>query len=182
MNSLDWVFVVLIGLLGLRCMAKGFVGELSSMASLIAGILAAILFYRPAGELFVSWGLAAKPAAFPEVLGFLASFFVVFLAVKLIGRAVSEGVEAAEMGGIDRGLGLLLGLAEGLLLVCLVLIAMNLLEPKLKSVSGYSKLLRDSAFARTILPIVGPEVAKATQGIKAPALDPKPGPAPAARP
>jgi len=35
---------------------------------------------------------------------------------------------------------------------------------------GYAKLLQGSAFARFILPIVGPEVVKATQGIKAPEI------------
>jgi membrane protein required for colicin V production len=170
MNSLDWIFVVILALLGIRCMAKGFVAEILSMAGFIVGILAALLFYRSAGELLVSWGLSAKPESLPEVLGFIATFLVAFLVMKLIGRLISEGVEAAELGGIDRALGLVLGLAEGLLLVCILLIAMSLLEPAFKSFAGYSKLLRDSCFARVILPIVGPEVVKATQGINAPEL------------
>jgi membrane protein required for colicin V production len=177
MNSLDWVFIAILALLGIRCMAKGFVAELSSMASFLAGILVAILFYRPAGELLVGWGLSAKPAAFPEVLGFVVAFFAAFLLVRLVGRIVSEGVEAAQMGGLDRSLGLILGLAEGLLVVSLILIAMSLLEPRLKSVEGYARLLDDSVFAKLILPIVGPEVAKATQGINAPELRLPPGPA-----
>jgi len=170
MNGLDWTFVVLLFLLGIRCMAKGFVAEILSMAGLIVGILAALLFYRPAGDFFVSRGLSAKPEGLPEVLGFISAFLVAFLAMKLVGRLVSEGVEAAELGGIDRILGLALGLAEGLILVCLVIVAMSLLEPSFKSFPGYSGLLRNSYFARAILPIVGPEVTKATQGINAPEL------------
>ena len=58
------------------------------------------------------------------------------------------------------------------MLVSLVLIAMSLAEPTLKTVPGFSKLIQGSFFARMLLPIVGPELAKATQGIKlnAPAL------------
>jgi membrane protein required for colicin V production len=170
MNYLDWIFVVILALLAFRCMRKGFVAEILSMAALIVGILAALLLYRPAGELLVSWGLVAKPPALPEILGFIVAFLAAFLAMRLVGRLISEGVEAAELGGLDGALGFFLGLAEGLLVVCLFLVAMSLLEPALKTIPGFSKLLSDSAFARVILPIIGPEVAKATQGIKAPEL------------
>jgi hypothetical protein len=43
---------------------------------------------------------------------------------------------------------------------------MSLIAPAFKSMPGYARLLNGSAFARFVLPIVGPEVAKATQGIK----------------
>jgi membrane protein required for colicin V production len=166
MNTLDWIFTVILVLLGVRCMVRGFVTELLSVAALLGGLLAALLLYKSAGELLVGWGVAAKPAALPGVLGFAAVFALTFIVVKLIERLLKEGIEAAELGGIDRALGLLLGLAEGIVLVSLVLVAMSLLEPAFKSAPGYAKLLDGSAFARFLLPIVGPEVAKATQGIK----------------
>ena len=166
MNTLDWIFLVVIVLLGIRCMVKGFVTELLSVAALLVGLLAALVLYRSAGELFIAWGLAAKPAALPGVLGFAAVFLVGFLVMKLIERMISEGIEAAELGSVDRALGLLLGLAEGLLVISLVLVAMSLIAPAFKSMPGYARLLNGSAFARFVLPIVGPEVAKATQGIK----------------
>ncbi len=165
MNALDWVFVAILALLGIRCMVKGFVAELLSMAAVLLGLLGALLLYKGAGSLLVSWGLKPQPAFLPPALGFLAVFLVVFLVVKLIARLVEEGIEAAQLGGLDRALGLVLGLAEGLVLISLVLVAMTLLEPSLRSVAGYSKLLGDSLFARLILPIIGPGVAKAAQGI-----------------
>jgi membrane protein required for colicin V production len=181
-NGLDWVFVVILALLGIRCMAKGFAAEILAMAAMIVGLIAAIVLYRPAGELFVGWGLNAEPAALHEVLGFLAAFLAGFLAMKLVGNLVSEGVEAADLGGLNRALGFLLGLAEGLLLVCLALLAMSALEPALKSVPGYSRLLSESYFARVLLPIIGPEVAKAAQGIKAPDIQLRLDPPPAGKP
>jgi len=166
MNTLDWIFVVILALLGIRCMIRGFVAEVLSVAAVFVGILAALFLYKSAGLLFVGWGLPAAPAILPPALGFAAVFLVAFLIVKLIERLLEEGIDAAQLGGVDRLLGLLLGLAEGLMLVSLVIIAMNLLEPALKTVAGYSKLFHDSFFVRTLLPIIGPEVAKATQGIK----------------
>jgi len=165
MNTLDWIFIVVLAILGIRCMAKGFVAEILSVASVLGGLLAGLLLYKPAGELFVSWGLSSQPAALPGVLGFVAAFLAAYLVVKLVERLLREGIEEAELGGIDRFLGLVLGLAEALVLVALVLVLMSLLEPAFKSVPGYAKLLSGSAFARFILPIIGPELAKATQGI-----------------
>lgn len=171
MNTLDWIFVVVLAILGVRCMMRGFVEEILSVAAVLAGLLAGLLLYKPAGELFVSWGLVGQPtsgapAAVPGILGFAAAFILAFLIIKIVERMLKEGIEEAELGGIDRFLGLLLGLAEGLVLVALVLVTMKLLEPAFKTVPGYAKLLQGSVFARTILPIVGPEIAKATQGIK----------------
>lgn len=173
MNALDWIFVVLLVLIGARCMIKGFIAEVLSVAAVLLGLLAALFLYKSAGQVFVAWGLKPQPEILVALLGFAAVFLVAFLVVKLIERLLKEGIEAAELGGVDRALGLLLGLAEGLILVSLILVAMSLLEPALKSVAGYSKLVNDSFFARLILPVIGPEVAKATQGIKieAPKLD-----------
>ena len=173
MNTLDWIFVVVLVLLGIRCMSRGFVAEVLSVAALLLGLLAALLLYKQAGEILVGWGLVARPAALPGIMGFAAVFLLVFLVMKFIERLITEGVEAAELGGIDRILGLLLGLAEGLLLISLVLVAMSLIEPAFKSMPGYAKLINGSAFARFILPIVGPkiaDVAKATQSITVPDL------------
>jgi membrane protein required for colicin V production len=166
MNTLDWIFIVVLVLLGIRCMVKGFVAEVLSVAALLVGLLAALVFYKTAAELFVSWGLAAHPASLPGVLGFAAVFLVGYIVMKLVERLITEGIEAAELGSVDRALGLVLGLAEGLLLISLALVVMSVLEPAFKTIPGYAKLLEGSAFARFILPIVGPEVAKATQGIK----------------
>jgi membrane protein required for colicin V production len=166
MNALDWVFIVVFALLGIRCMVKGLVAEVLSVAAIFAGLLAGLFLYKAAAQLFVGWGLAAKPEILPSILGFAAVFIVAFLIVKLVARLLKEGIEAAELGGVDRALGFLLGLAEGLILVSFILVAMSLLEPALNSITGYSKLLAGSFFARIILPVIGPEVAKATQGIK----------------
>ena len=166
MNALDWIFIVVLVLLGIRCMVKGFLAEVLSVAAILLGLLAALFLYKPAGALLVGWGLKATPGILPAVLGFAAVFLLTFLAVKIAKRLLKAGIEAAELGAVDRALGLVLGLAEGALLVSIALVIMSLLEPSLKSIGGYSRLLSGSFFARTLLPILGPEVAKATQGIR----------------
>jgi membrane protein required for colicin V production len=162
MNALDWIFVVLIFLLGARCMARGFIAELLSVASVVLGLLAALLLYKGAAALLRD-KLGVK--TLPEVLAFAAIFLIVFIIVRIIDRLVSEGIEASQLGGLDRVLGLVLGLVEGILVTAIVLVALSLLRPVLKSAVDLSKLIDGSAFGRVILPIVGPEVAKVAKGI-----------------
>lgn len=176
MNALDWVFVIVLALLGIRCMMRGFIAEVLSVAAVLVGLVASLFLYKTVGQLYVAWGLKPATGFLPPFLGFASVFLLAFLVVKIIERLLREGIEAAELGGVDRAVGLVLGLAEGLLVVSIILVVMSLLEPSLKSIGGYSKFLGGSFFARTILPIIGPEVAKATQGIRldAPQLQLKP--------
>jgi membrane protein required for colicin V production len=170
MNLLDWIFVAILALLGVRCMIKGFIAEVLSVAAILVGLLAGLFLYKPAGALLVGWGLKSQPEILPSILGFAAVFLVAFLLVKLVERLLKEGIEAAELGGLDRALGLVLGLAEGIVLVSLVVVAMSLIQPAFKSVPGYSKLTRESTFTGLILPVVGPSIAEATKEIKAPEI------------
>jgi membrane protein required for colicin V production len=176
MNVLDWIFVVLIFLLGARCMSRGFVAEILAVASVGLGIIAALLLYKGAAALLRD---KLGITTLPEVLAFAVIFLIVFFIVRIIDRMVREGLEASQLGALDRVLGLVLGLVEGIVLTALILVGLSLLQPLLKEVVDISALLKGSAFGRVILPIVGPEVAKVAQGIST--FTPAPAP-PATKP
>ena len=71
MNVLDWIFVALIFLLGARCMARGFIAEVLSVASVALGLLAALLLYKGAAALLRD---KLGVTTLPEVLAFAAIF------------------------------------------------------------------------------------------------------------
>ncbi|MGO8694321.1 MAG: CvpA family protein [Rectinemataceae bacterium] len=177
MTPVDWVFLAMVVLMAARCFMRGFVEEILSVAAFGGGLVAALLLYRTGGELVRT---RLRVEAFPEILAFLAIFLVVFLIVKLIERMLSEGIEATSLEGTDRFLGLFLGAVEGMILVSLILVAMALLRP----IVDFDGILAKSFFAKTLLPIVGPEVARATQGlnIRAPQMHLDLQPAAAAKP
>jgi len=153
MNALDWILAGIIALLAVRCFIRGFVAEVLSVAAFAGGLLAALLLYKPAGA-FVKERLGVSAA--PEVLGFVGVFVIAFLLVKVIDRLVREGLEAANLERADRVLGLVLGAAEGLIVVSLLLIVLSI-----QPIVDAKKLLDGSVIAKRILPIVGPEVTKA---------------------
>lgn len=146
MNALDLVLLVIILLFALRCYFRGFVEELLSMAAIILGVFLAIVFYRPAGE-FLAKTLALD--SFTEVLGFAVVFLLVFLLIKILQGVLRSVIENINLETLDRGLGFLLGAAEGLLLSSLLLILM-----KLQPVFDLSTLLEGSFLGRNLLPIL----------------------------
>lgn len=172
MNSLDWVLLALLILAGLRGLMRGMVKELFSVAAPVAGLAAAVFLYK--------WGATVLVSRFhlqfaPEVLACIILFLIAFLVVKIIATIVREGLEAAKLDTLDRGLGFVVGLVEGAVVVALLLIVIQV-----QPVFDVKKLLAGSTFATTLLPIVGPEVAKAFSSLASPGGAMAPGALPGA--
>lgn len=146
LSGLDIVFLVLIGFSALRAGIRGFVHEFLSMAAVILGIAAAVLFS----------GLAAQwvqpylgPGPWSQVVAFLGLFIVVYIVVKLFENALNSLVEKINLEGLDRALGFFLGIVEGIFLV-FVLVLILQLQP----VFDAEPVLRESAIAQFLLPLL----------------------------
>lgn len=153
MNSLDWILAAIVLLLAIRCLVRGFVAEILSVAAYVVGLLAAILLYKTAGA-FVKDSLGVT--TLPEAIGFVGVFAIGFILVKILERVLHEALESAQLQSADRALGFVLGLGEGLIAATLILILLSA-----QPLFDVKKLLDGSVFARNILPVVGPEVSKA---------------------
>lgn len=167
MTFIDWVFLAIVILLAARCFVRGFIEELLSVAAIAGGFVAALFLYRKGGELIRT---QLKIESFPEVLAFIAIFLVAFLIVKLIEHMIREGLEATNLENTDRVLGLFLGAVEGMILVSLILVALQL-QPLFDA----DKLLKNSFFAKTLLPLIGPGVKRAAHGIMQTPIQQLPG-------
>jgi membrane protein required for colicin V production len=150
MPAIDTVFLVLLGLLTLRCFLKGFTGELIALASLAFGITAAVFFFRP-GAAFVRTKAFSDVAAVPEILAFIGIFIVVFIAGKILDRIVKDIIERLHLDGLNRFLGIFLGFMEGIAMVSIILIILRI-QPLFDS----APLLEKSFFAKLLLPLIGP--------------------------
>jgi membrane protein required for colicin V production len=85
------------------------------------GIAAGFFFYKK-GAAFIrekSPDLAGVNIV-PEVLSFIALFIMVFLVMKFIEKIISDIMDRINLGGIDKFLGFLLGIFEGLCFTALV--------------------------------------------------------------
>jgi len=150
MSVIDIVFLVLIGLLMIRCYLKGFIKELLSMAAIVLGALASIFLYKN-GAMYLRenfWPELTNPI--PEIISFVALFAVVFFIVKLLEILLKEVIKGLKLGGADKFLGFIFGFAEGVAVVSLILFLFQLIKP----IYDASNLLSESFIADLLLPLI----------------------------
>ena len=145
---IDLVFLVLIVLMIIHGYVKGFVEEIFSWASLILAVYAAV-FFHPAGAEFLRSRGMQNIRLIPEILAFIAVFGAVILVVKLLERVLKEIIAGMRLGGVNKVLGLIFGLLEGLALTAIILFVFTvqpLFDP--------SNVIEDSIFAQFLLPLI----------------------------
>jgi membrane protein required for colicin V production len=149
LTASDIIFLILIAILMLRCALRGFLRELMSWASLVFGILAAILFYRPGGN-FIREKFLWDAQVLPEIAAFIVLFLIVFFFIRFLELILRDIINRINIGGVDHFFGLLFGILEGLVLVSLILL-MLYKQPLFDA----GPLLTESVFARILLPVIG---------------------------
>jgi membrane protein required for colicin V production len=144
---IDLVLALVVLVMMVRGVMRGFVAEVLSAAAIVLGILTAVLLVGPAGQLVER---VFGPSIWSGIIAFLVIFLATYLIVKLLEGLIQRGLEALNLHGLDRALGFLLGLAEGLL-VALALLIILVLQPFFDP----QTLVQDSLAARHLLPMVG---------------------------
>jgi membrane protein required for colicin V production len=148
LTVIDIMFLIIIAIFALRCALRGIVSELMSMAALVLGLLAAIFTFRKTAEL-IRGKFIPDVKALPEIISFVAVFLTVFAVIKIFETILKDIIERIQLGGPDRFLGFFLGVAEGLVIVCLLLFLISIqpfVEPAL--------LLEGSLLAEILMPFI----------------------------
>jgi membrane protein required for colicin V production len=143
---IDIVFALLVIIAAIRGAFRGFVTEVGSMAALILGFGAAIVFNKPVALLL---DRQFGQSMWNQLIAFLILFLLGYLLVKLVQRMLQNIIERLNLDRLDSALGFFLGLAEGLLVVGVALFIINwqpFFDPK--------SLLGSSFFARMLFPVL----------------------------
>jgi len=144
---IDLVFVVLIVLMVVHGYVKGFIEEIFSWASIVLAILLAVMFYKAGSEfLRTQFTALANVKVVPEILAFVAVFLIVGLVLKMLERLLKDVVMGMKLGGLNKALGAVFGVIEGLAITTLVLFVIRVV-PFLND----ADLLADSVFAEILL-------------------------------
>ena len=88
-------------------------------------------------------------AAWSQVIAFLGLFLSVYLVVKIFETALNRLVERINLDNLDHALGFFLGVAEGMLLIFVMLLLLQV-QPFVSS----EAVVRDSVFAEALLPLL----------------------------
>jgi membrane protein required for colicin V production len=120
-ESVDIVVGTIIGIACLRGFFLGLIREAFSLASLGAAYMAVRAFVAPVADWVgeISGGRVSEPLE-PWLAGALL-VLVTIGAVTTVGRIVRRGARAVGLGFVDRMSGGLLGAAEGVLVVAVLI-------------------------------------------------------------
>jgi membrane protein required for colicin V production len=146
---IDIVFCVLMLLLALRCLLRGIIREMFSMAQWVLGFAAAFFLHRSVAAWLAEKYFPGQKYV-PEILAFAGIFIAVFVIILILEKMLRDIVEGIHLGGVDSFLGAIFGLAEGLMLAALILWFL-LMQP----VFDATPVLQNSFFARLLSPFIG---------------------------
>ncbi len=116
-NFLDYALMALVGISMVFAFYRGFIREAISLLGLVASFLIAQQLTGSAGKFLSTW-VANRGIA--DILGFTLVFIIALIFTGLLGASLGKLMDMAEISGTDRGLGLMFGLARGLLLVAIM--------------------------------------------------------------
>ena len=116
LNFLD-IAIILVALAFLiKGLVRGFIREVAALAGLALGLILALRYSKEAEGLLAQ---ALGPWTFLDLVAFALIFVGVFVVVTIIGTLLSRLTAKVWLGGLNRFLGLILGAAQGAVLIIL---------------------------------------------------------------
>ncbi len=120
----DGIFIGLVLISSILAFARGFVRELLSAAAVIAAALGAVWSFDALQEgARAAIGGDAVPNWVPDLIVIVGVFLVIYVAVTVVTASISSVVHRSDqIGFIDRTIGLVFGVARGVIVAALMLI------------------------------------------------------------
>ena len=114
MNGFDIALVAVVALSALFAFVRGIVREVIALVTWVVGFIAAILYSGPLAAMFTS--LDISPVA-KHILAFALILIAVMIVGALVARTLASVIRAIGLGFVDRMLGVVFGVARGLIVV-----------------------------------------------------------------
>jgi membrane protein required for colicin V production len=143
LTGFDIFTLLLVGILGVRCMMRGFIKEVFTLAGLVASIILARMFSLPVGQMLFP---SLKNAMAASAAGFVVVCFVVNLAATLASYLLAHVVQKIKLGPVDRIAGFCVGALQGMLVSGMLVLFAAGIAGKLES-----SFLKTSLFAPSLL-------------------------------
>ncbi|MEW6378337.1 MAG: CvpA family protein [bacterium] len=124
-NILDIIIVITLIFSGIRSFLKGIVHEVFSLLALVLGIVFARRLFHQAAQI---WG-GADSSWIINVAVFVLLFLAAYIIITLLGMLLRGIIKTAQFGWLDHLGGMILGLAKGYFLLCLLIAILVLALP-----------------------------------------------------
>jgi membrane protein required for colicin V production len=152
---LDFLLLAIMLVSGMLAMIRGFLREVLSVAAWACAAIATVLLYDkllPIAESNLGAGTIAKVAVI------LGVFLLTLLIMSVITARISNMVLDSRIGALDRTLGLIFGLARGLLIVVVAFflfswfVPANKLPEGIRDAKSREALQATGAWLQSLLP------------------------------
>lgn len=145
---IDVFFLIIIVLFSILIAIKGFVAEFFGKAAFGLAVIFAVLFFDNLTPLIMSF---VPVPVLPSIISFIIIFSIVYIVLKMI-QIITKKLffTGPVMGGLDRSLGFLLGLVEGIVICAFICVIMQI-QPFI----DLSGVLGNSIFFAILQPIIG---------------------------
>ena len=110
-SFVDIFILVLMGIFAVLGVQRGFTRKVVSVFAWISAALAALWGFQPFGDWLSNY---LAPLWFAHSAAAFAIFVSVLTTILSVGYGLSIGLRSSSVGILDRGLGLLFGLVQGL--------------------------------------------------------------------
>ncbi len=122
MPVIDIIFWIIILITSIHGAIRGFLDEFFSKLAVIAGIFFGLVLNRFLVPYLPKLG---NLILLTRILAFLILFIVVYVSIRLVQKIVGFAFQGDIMKGLDKSLGFFLGIAEGFLVVGLILFLLH---------------------------------------------------------
>ena len=144
MNSLDIIFLILLGGSILYSFFRGLVREVFSFLAVILGFFGASYGYLAMAHWLSRW-MGNETLA--QILGFAILFILIAFCLGLLGRVLSRLLKKMDLSWADRLGGAAFGFLKAVLLIAIILLVLTAFLPP------RSKLLSESQVSTPALTI-----------------------------
>ncbi|HYB21683.1 MAG TPA: CvpA family protein [Thermodesulfobacteriota bacterium] len=137
MNTLDIIFLLLIGASVLYSLIRGLVREIFSFLSIIFGFFGASYGYSSVAHWLKRWITNETMA---QIVAFAVLFIVIALAIGLLGRVLSRLIHKGGLGWADRLGGAAFGFLKAILLAAILVLVLTAFLPQRSAILLESKV------------------------------------------
>jgi membrane protein required for colicin V production len=125
LNFVDIVVLAIIALSTLLALGRGFVKEVLSVFGWIGAAIGTLLIFFYVPQIREFFGKQIAEPALADIACAVAIFVVLLIVLGFFNHAIASRVHASSLGPLDKSLGLVFGLARGIVLVALAHMAMT---------------------------------------------------------
>lgn len=125
-NWADWTIVAIVGVSCAFSLLRGFVKEALSLVTWVLAMFVAVAFHERLAAVFSRW---VETPSLQLILAFAALFVSTLLIGAILSKLLGTLIAATGLGGVDRLLGTVFGLARGLLIVLALVIWLPMALP-----------------------------------------------------